>query len=129
SIAPDACTDHTPSKKRPGHPAHHKMTSSLTPFPVLFDTLDSMPYHDSENLAIPHTNGLPIVLNRWLVWSKHTSQHPNGLPIEHKEPQNALPNCFTCVTSVTPCHTGYEVIDPGVSVHPHSCHNIRSWPN
>src|SRR6266516_1670962 len=49
------------------HPGHHEMTLHLSPFPVLFDMPGSMPYHDPENLAIRHPNGLPFVLNRWLV--------------------------------------------------------------
>src|SRR6266568_3778076 len=41
------------SRKRPGHPDYHELASNLTPFRMLFDTLGSMPYHDTENLAIP----------------------------------------------------------------------------
>src|SRR5205823_9138958 len=52
STAPTACTDRVPSMKHPGRSGHaSSLSSSFTPFPVRFDTLGSMPYHDPENLA------------------------------------------------------------------------------
>src|SRR5258708_5112575 len=39
-----------------------------------------MPYHGTENLAIPFQMALPFVLTGWLVCSQHRASISNGLP-------------------------------------------------
>ncbi len=63
--SPNACANPEPSKKHPGCPAHPEMTSSLTVFHAVFDTLDPQRYpEDIRSLKFVSQSEWILVLDR-----------------------------------------------------------------
>ncbi len=78
-----------------------------------------MPYHDSENLATLYPNGLPFVLNRWLVCATTLVSIPYSLPFSSSRTSSDIHTKRE--SAITPLHRIEKTIMREKRVF--SCHN------